>query len=271
MQCLHSPLFAIFHAPGGLFYQTTSPMKAIIVDDEKHCRDVLKLLLERHCPQVDVLALCPNGPEGIKAIGQHEPDLVFLDIEMPGMNGFDLLAATPSDRFEVIFTTAYNEYAIKAIRHNALDYILKPVDKDELAQAVRRAEGAAAARQQGRIQNLVQYLNRLKTGDRVALPTLEGLQFVQSDQIYYCESDGGYTYFHLTEGKPLLISKTLKEVEEVLHSKGFFRVHHGYLINLKYVHKYIRGDGGEVIMANHKSIPVSRNKKQEFLSLLEKI
>jgi two-component system LytT family response regulator len=246
-------------------------MKAIIVDDEKHCRDVLRLLLQRHCPQVEVQAACPDGAEALKAIEQYEPDLVFLDIEMPGMNGFDLLAACPSDAFEVIFTTAYNEYAIKAIRHNALDYILKPVDKDELIQAVRRAEQAAASRSQGRLQNLMQYLSRQKTGDRVALPTLEGLQFVQSDQIYYCESDGGYTYFYLTDGKSILISKTLKEVEEVLESKGFCRVHHGYLINLKYVQKYIRGDGGEVIMANNKSIPVSRNKKQDFLNLLEKI
>lgn len=246
-------------------------MKAVIVDDEKHCRDVLKLLLQRHCPSVQVMATCEDGHEGLKAIRLHEPDVVFLDIEMPGMNGFDMLGGHTLQEFDVIFTTAYNEYAIKAIRHNALDYILKPVDKDELVEAVKRAQQSASSRSSGRIENLIAYLNRQKTGDRIALPTLEGLQIIMSDQIYYCESDGGYTYFYLTSGKSLLISKTLKEVEEVLENKGFCRVHHGYLINLKYVQKYIRGDGGEVIMANNKNIPVSRNKKQEFLNFLEKI
>jgi DNA-binding LytR/AlgR family response regulator len=151
------------------------------------------------------------GHDGVEAIERHHPDQLFLDIEMPGMSGFDLL-----DEF-------------------------------------------------------VAYLTRQKTGDRIALPTMEGLQILQSEEIYYCESDGGYTHFFLTSGKAVLISKTLKEVEEVLESKGFCRVHHGYLINVRYVQKYIRGDGGEVIMANNKNIPVSRNKKQEFLNLLERI
>lgn len=246
-------------------------MKAVIVDDEKHCRDVLKLLLQRHCPAVQVMAACEDGQEGLKAIRLHQPDVVFLDIEMPGMNGFDMLCGNTSQVFDVIFTTAYNEYAIKAIRHNALDYILKPVDKDELVEAVKRAQQSASTRSSARIENLIGYLNRERMGDRIALPTLEGLQIIMSEQIYYCESDGGYTYFYLTSGKSLLISKNLKEVEEVLENKGFCRVHHGYLINLKHVQKYIRGDGGEVIMANNKNIPVSRNKKQEFLNLLEKI
>ncbi|HEY0111165.1 MAG TPA: LytTR family DNA-binding domain-containing protein, partial [Fibrella sp.] len=193
------------------------------------------------------------------------------DIEMPGMSGFDLLKTCQFTGFRVIFTTAYNEYAIQAIRHNALDYILKPVDKDELRQAVAKAEEAISARPTTQVDEFVAYLNKQKTGDRIALPTMEGLEILQSDEIYYCESDGGYTHFFLTNGKAVLISKTLKEVEEVLESKGFCRVHHGFLINVRYVQKYIRGDGGEVVMANNKNIPVSRNKKQEFLSLLERI
>lgn len=171
----------------------------------------------------------------------------------------------------MIFTTAYNEYAIKAIRHNALDYILKPVDKDELIAAISRAEKEREARNFSPIENLVEYLGAQKKADRIALPTLEGLQILQSEEIYYCESDGGYTRFFLTNGKVSLISKTLKEVGDVLEKKGFCRIHHGYLINLRYVQKYIRGDGGEVIMTNGKNIPVSRNKKQEFLNFLEKI
>ncbi|HEX9958066.1 MAG TPA: LytTR family DNA-binding domain-containing protein [Fibrella sp.] len=246
-------------------------MTAILVDDEKHCRDVLALLLARYCPQITLLATCADGSEGVEAIERHRPDLVFLDIEMPGMSGFDLLKTCQFTGFRVIFTTAYNEYAIQAIRHNALDYILKPVDKDELRQAVAKAEEAISARPTTQVDEFVAYLNKQKTGDRIALPTMEGLEILQSDEIYYCESDGGYTHFFLTNGKAVLISKTLKEVEEVLESKGFCRVHHGFLINVRYVQKYIRGDGGEVVMANNKNIPVSRNKKQEFLSLLERI
>lgn len=246
-------------------------MTAIIVDDEKHCRDVLALLLQRFCPQVQLLATCVDGTEGYQAIEMHHPDLVFLDIEMPGMSGFDMLEACRFTKFDVIFTTAYNEYAIKAIRHNALDYILKPIDKEELVQAVQKAEQERLTRVPAKVESFVDYLHRQKTGDRIALPTLEGLQIINSEEIYYCESDGGYTRFFLTNGKIVLISKTLKEVEDVLETKGFCRVHHGYLINLRYVQRYIRGDGGEVIMENNKNIPVSRNKKQEFLSLLEKI
>lgn len=246
-------------------------MTAIIVDDEKHCRDVLGLLLQRFCPQVQLLASCADGTEGYQAIEMHHPDLVFLDIEMPGMSGFDMLEACRFTKFDVIFTTAYNEYAIKAIRHNALDYILKPIDKDELVQSVQKAEQERLTRSSAKIDTFVEYLHRQKTGDRIALPTLEGLQIINSEEIYYCESDGGYTRFFLTNGKIVLISKTLKEVEDVLETKGFCRVHHGYLINLRYVQRYIRGDGGEVIMENNKNIPVSRNKKQEFLNLLEKI
>jgi two-component system LytT family response regulator len=246
-------------------------MTAVLVDDEKHCRDVLALLLAKYCPQITLLASCTDGPEGVAAIEVHHPDLVFLDIEMPGMSGFDMLKACHYTGFRVIFTTAYNEYAIQAIRHNALDYILKPIDKDELKQAVAKAEESASARSTSKVDEFVAYLNRQKTGDRIALPTMEGLQILQSEEIYYCESDGGYTHFFLTNGKAVLISKTLKEVEDVLESKGFCRVHHGYLINVRYVQKYIRGDGGEVVMANNKNIPVSRNKKQEFLNLLERI
>lgn len=246
-------------------------MTAIIVDDEKHCRDVLALLLQKHCPTVNLLASCADAPSGLDALEMHHPDIVFLDIEMPGMSGFDLLEATRFTNFEVIFTTAYNEYAIKAIRHNALDYILKPIDKDELIQAVSRVRTVPAPKDTTRVEHFVEYLTRQKMGDRIALPTSDGLQILQSEEIWYCESEGGYTRFYLTNGKVSLISKTLKEVEDVLEAKGFCRVHHSYLINMRYVQKYIRGDGGEVIMANGKNIPVSRNKKQEFLNFLEKI
>lgn len=246
-------------------------MTAIIVDDEKHCRDVLGLLLQKHCPVVRLVASCADGQSAVESIEMHHPDIVFLDIEMPGMSGFDVLETTRFTNFEVIFTTAYNEYAIKAIRHNALDYILKPIDKDELIQAVARMRQDTPVKETSKVDKFIEYLNRQKMGDRIALPTSDGLQILQSEEICFCESEGGYTRFFLTNGKVSLISKTLKEVEDVLEPKGFCRVHHSYLINLRYVQKYIRGDGGEVIMSNGKNIPVSRNKKQEFLNFLEKI
>ena len=246
-------------------------MTALLIDDEKHCRDVLTLLLKRYCPNVQILANCASGTEGQSAIESMHPDLIFLDIEMPGMSGFDMLEACRYNKFRVIFTTAFNEYAIKAIKHNALDYILKPIDKDELIRAVAKAEQELASQAPPRVEQLLNYLQTQRAGDRIALPTMEGLQIIHSEEIYYCESDGGYTRFALKNGQIILISKTLKEVEEVLESKGFCRVHHSYLINLRYVQRYIRGDGGEVVMANNKTLPVSRNKKQEFLSLLEKI
>ncbi|GAB3998374.1 LytTR family DNA-binding domain-containing protein [Spirosoma daeguense] len=246
-------------------------MTALLIDDEKHCRDVLTLLLKRYCPNVQILAGCANGSEGLTAIESMRPDLIFLDIEMPGMSGFEMLEACRYHGFRVIFTTAFNEYAIKAIRHNALDYILKPVDKDELIRAVAKAEQEQTTQTPSNIDQFLGYLQHQRIGDRIALPTMEGLQIIHSEEIYYCESDGGYTRFALKNGQIVLISKTLKEVEDVLETKGFCRVHHSYLINLRYVQRYIRGDGGEVVMANNKALPVSRNKKQEFLSLLEKI
>lgn len=246
-------------------------MTALIIDDEKHCRDVLRLLLQKTYPALQVLDTCVDGPSGLSAIERHRPDLVFLDIEMPGMTGFEMLSQCSYRDFKLIFTTAYDEYAIQAIKHNALDYLLKPVDKDELVKAVQKASENTQAPATNRIEQLLQQVQPQKTMGKVALPTLEGLLFINPDDIYYCEADGGYTRFFLPTGKPTIISKTLKEVEEVLDNKGFCRVHASYLINLKHVERYIRGDGGEIIMADGKNIPVSRNKKQEFLNLLEKI
>lgn len=246
-------------------------MTAIIIDDEKHCRDVLMLLLQKHCAALQVLDTCADGPSGLQAIERHRPDLVFLDIEMPGMNGFDMLSQCRYRQFKLIFTTAYDEYAIQAIKHNALDYLLKPVEKEELVKAVERAAETIPVPGADRIEQLLQQVQPQKSMGKVALPTLEGLLFINPDDIFYCESDGGYTRFFAASGKVTLISKTLKEVEDVLDNKGFCRVHNSYLINLKHVERYIRGDGGEIIMADGKNIPVSRNKKQEFLNLLEKI
>ncbi len=246
-------------------------MTAIIVDDEKHCREVLELLLRKHCSDVELLANCSSGAEALDILHSEAPDILFLDIEMPGMNGFELLEKFPGADFEIIFTTAYNEYAIKAIKHSALDYLLKPIDKEELKTAVERAKEHKALKPADRINDLLELLQTKKPSKRFAAATMEGLIMVNTDDILYCESDNAYCKLVFTDGKSLLLSKTLKAVEEALHHDMFCRIHHSYLINLNYVKRYIKGEGGEVIMANGASLPVSRTRKQDFLKLLEKI
>ncbi len=247
-------------------------MTAIIVDDEKHCREVLEHLLHKHCSSVKIIASCAGGEEALTAIAKQQPDILFLDIEMPGMNGFELLEKFHQPEFEIVFTTAYNEYAIKAIKHSALDYLLKPVDKDELMQTIERANNHKVVKASQRVDNLLEILNLKKKSRRFAVPTMEGLIMVDPDTILYCESDSAYCrIFFINTVKPLVISKTLKEVEEVLQDGDFCRIHHSYCINMKCVKSYIRGEGGEVVLNNGIHLPVSRTRKADFLSRLEKI
>jgi two-component system, LytTR family, response regulator len=247
-------------------------MTAIIVDDEKHCREVLQLLLQKYCPAVKLLANCANGAEALQALSQCQPDILFLDIEMPEMNGFELLERVDHPGFGVIFTTAYNEYAIKAIKHSALDYLLKPIDKDELILAVQRAKESKTQKSSPRINSFLDFINSKKQPKRLAVPTLEGLIMINTEDLLFCESDSAYCkLFFINQAKPMVISKVLKEVEEVLKGGDFCRIHHSYLINMRFVQRYIRGEGGEVIMSNGIHLPVSRTRKQDFLNLLEKI
>jgi two-component system, LytTR family, response regulator len=247
-------------------------MTAIIVDDEKHCREVMEHLLHKHCKDVKITALCANGAEALTALEKEVPDVLFLDIEMPGMNGFELVEKFNQPVFAIVFTTAYNEYAIKAIKHSALDYLLKPVDKDELVQTIQRAKEHKALKASQRVDSLLEILKLKKNNKRFAVPTLEGLIMVDSETILYCESDSAYCkIYFINSSKPLVISKTLKEAEDVLQGQDFCRIHHSYFINMKCVQSYIRGEGGEVVLNNGTHLPVSRTRKQEFLSLLEKI
>lgn len=245
-------------------------MKTVIIDDEKHCREVLQTLLEKYCPAVSIMACYASAKAAIEQLQTTQPDLIFLDIEMPGMNGFEFLESFTRRDFAVIFTTAYNEYAIKAIKHSALDYLLKPIDKDELSMAVQRAATDQSAKTANRVADLLKSMQPA-VAKRFAVSTMEGLILVNPEDILYVKSDGPYSHFYFADGKRLLISKTLKESEESLPVQQFFRIHHSYLVNMTFVQKYIRGEGGEVVMSNGDHIPVSRNKKQDFLGLLEKI
>lgn len=247
-------------------------MNAVIIDDEPHCREVLQLLLARHCPDVAITAICDGAAEGLLAIEAMRPQLVFLDVEMPGMNGFELLEQCPRRNFAVIFTTAFDKYAINAIRHSALDFLLKPVDKDELITAVRKASSQAASTGM-KVDALLQYLqHQVMPNERLALPSTEGLRILPIKEILYCESDGGYTHIFLQQQeKAAIICRTLKELEELLKDKGFFRVHNSFLVNLAAMQRYIKGDGGEIIMPDGRNIPVARNRKQDFLLRIEKL
>ena len=231
----------------------------------------METLLKKYCPEVTQMESFSDPEAALESVKVFQPDVVFLDIEMPGMSGFEWLNQCETRDFEVVFTTAYNEYAIKAIKHSALDYLLKPVDKDELIQAVDKVKREKVQKPDERIRELLETLQIPKAGKRFAIPTLEGLTLINPDEILYVKSDGPYSHFHFLDRRKMVISKTLKEAEEVLPVQDFFRIHHSYLVNMKYVVQYIRGEGGEVILTNGESIPVARSRKQEFLSLLEKI
>ncbi len=246
-------------------------MKAIIIDDEKHCREVLEALLLRYCKHISLVGMFAGGDEALNLIDELQPELVFLDIEMPGMNGFEFLQKVTDRNFSIIFTTAYNDYAIKAIKHSALDYLLKPVDKDELVEAVGKAMGDKEKRTAQKVESLLASMQHDKPVKRFAIPTLEGLMLLNPDEVEYVKSDGPYSHFYFMDGRHLLISKTLKEAEDVLPVQSFFRIHNSYLVNMKFISKYLRGEGGEVVMQSGEHIPVSRSRKQDFLALLEKI
>ncbi|NII24879.1 response regulator transcription factor [Pseudoflavitalea sp. X16] len=245
-------------------------IRAIIVDDEPYCCEVLSTLLEKYCPEVTIEAICSSAKEAITAISTHSPQLVFLDIEMPHMNGFQLLERLPHIDFDLIFTTSYDQYAIKAIKFSALDYLLKPIDRSELQIAVRKAVDRLQHPLPQQLQILLQKLYQPPPQvSRVALPTMEGLQLVPLDTIISCASSSNYTIISLKDKQKIIVSRTLKEIEEMLEDYLFMRVHHSYLVNLNEIRKYIKGEGGNLIMSDGSSVDVSRSKKEQLLKKLQ--
>jgi len=244
-------------------------LKAIIVDDEIDCCETIAELLQSFCPEVEVTGIYHNGAEALPAILQRQPDLVFLDVEMPKMNGFEMLEQLPQVNFDIIFTTSYDQYALKAIRFSAIDYLLKPVDRSELQKAVQKIVQRAQRTISKQVEILMQRIHQPpKSISKIALPTMEGLQMIPVDSIISCESDGNYTILLLKNGKKPVVSTPLKEIEEVLEDHSFVRVHRSYLVNLNEVEKYVKGEGGYLIMSDGSSIDVSRNKKEVLLKKL---
>ena len=247
-------------------------MKAIIIDDEKHCVGYLQVLLQQHCPQVQVVATAGNGQEGLRVIQQYSPELVFLDIEMPVMNGFRMLEEIVEVPFQLIFTTAYDRYALRAFKFSALDYLLKPIDVQELKNAVNRCKKGAATHVQ-QLSLLKNYVNPKDAAmaNKIAIPSLEGFIFLNLNDIVSCESESNYTKFHLVDRKDIIVSRTLGDVEDTLDGKGFFRIHKQYLINLTHIDKYVKGDGGYVVMSNHQTVSIARSRREDFIRLFEKL
>jgi two-component system, LytTR family, response regulator len=239
-------------------------LKAIIIDDEPDCVQLLVLQLREYCREVEVLAQLTSPEEGLQAIRSLHPDVVFLDVEMPRMNGFQLLEQLEEIPFSLIFVTAYNEFALKAFRFSALDYLLKPLNVSQLCEAVRKAEKRQRI-DQGQLDLLRYQLREGKYPSKIAVPFQSGVVFVELKELVYCEADSNYTKLFLTSGKNYLLSKTLREVQEVLEERNFLRVHRQYLINLDHIKMYHKGDGSYLVMTGDVTIPVAKNQKERLV------
>lgn len=249
----------------------TKPIKAAIIDDEMHCIKTLRYQIEKQFDDIEIVFSTTDSTAAKALAEQLKPDLVFLDIEMPVLNGLQFLSGYSQIPFKVIFTTAYDQYAIKAIRLNALDYLLKPVDRNELVQAIEKFRSDRDSTSKEQVTHL-QLFREKKIKDTIALSASQGLFFVKIADIMYLEGDNCYTHVVTSDGKKYLVSKTLSNFDDILTDyNSFFRAHKSFLINLNYIKQYVRGDGGEILMTDNKSISLSRNKKEDFLKFFAKV
>lgn len=247
-------------------------IRAIIVEDEKSNRDNLAKILSEYCPKVEIVAQCASAVEGKKAIMKFKPDLVFLDVEMPGGSGFSLLESIDEIDFEVIFVTAYDHYGIKAVKFCALDYLLKPVDILELTHAVEKLEKRLAEKEDNlRMKTLLANRHTDPNKIKIAIPLSDKIEFIEISSILRCEGEGNYTHIYLVNGEKILASKTLKEFDELLAEHQFLRVHQSHLINLNEVKSYIKTDGGYIKMKDDSSVSISRQRREWVVERLKQI
>lgn len=248
-------------------------LKAIIVEDEKHSRETLKNLLEEFCVDVKVIETAASVDEAVTKIAALHPDVVFLDIELQTGTGFDVLSQLRDINFEVIFTTAFEQYAIKAVKFSSLDYLLKPIDLEELQKSIEKAkkkknQEVYKKQLETLMLNLKQQHPKL---NKICLSTADGFEFINTADILYCKAEGSYTTFILNNNSKLLVSKHLKEYESLLLEQQFMRVHNSFLINLNEVKKFVKSDGGYIIMNNNDTVSISRSKKDDFLELMNNL
>lgn len=244
--------------------------KTLIIDDEVRGCLSLQKMLQHTSTDIEVSGLAHSGTEGLEKIEELKPDLVFLDIQMPDMTGFGMLEKLENINFDIIFTTAYDQYAIKAFRYSAVDYLLKPIDMDELKEALNKFRSRKDGTQPPQHQQLNTLFQQV-TLKKITLPTQEGLLFVNIDDIIRLQSTSNYTTFYLGNKKSIVVSKTLGEFESILEPHHFYRTHNSHIINLGHIEKYIKGEGGTVIMTDKTEIEVSRRKKDDFLKKLEEV
>ncbi|MBK7220464.1 MAG: response regulator [Saprospiraceae bacterium] len=244
-------------------------LTALIIDDEEKGRLVLRQKLADHCPDVVVIGEADGGENGKSMIESLRPDVVFLDIEMPGINGFEMLNKLNEKNFHLIFTTAYNQYAIKAIKFAAFDYLLKPIDIEELKAAISRIRNLKTADVSGQLEVLTLNSQKsIKNFNKIAIPTLDGFSFFDLNELIHLDADSNYTLLHFTENRKILASRTLKEFEDQLEEERFIRLHNSHLVNVSFITRYIKGEGGQVVLANGKIIDVSRRKKADLMKML---
>lgn len=245
-------------------------LKTIVIDDEQNNIDNIQQLLTTYCPEADIIATAGNAEDGKAAILQHRPDLIMLDIQMPGKTGFDLLRELGRYDFEVIFITAYDQYAIQAIKFAAVDYLMKPVNITELKVAVANAADRVRLKKQNlQLENLLQLLRQEKETHRIALTTLKETRFIPTADIIRCESSNNYSIFTISNGEKLIVSKPIYEYEALLANYGFIRCHQSHLVNKKQVKSWVKEDGGYLLLQNGDQVPVSRNKKDAVLLSLQ--
>ena len=249
-------------------------IKAVLIDDEMDSIETLSWKLKNYCPDVLIEATFNDPVEGLAYLKNNEVDLLFLDIEMPKLNGFDVLQEIDKIHFDIIFTTAYDDFGIQAIKFSALDYLLKPVQVSELQSAVEKHKKKTVQDDMPVKKEQIDFLfKNIKLGQEgkpafIALATRESIEFAQPEEIIACASDSNYTMVHFVDGRKKLISRTLKEFDMMLTGYDFFRPHHSFLVNLNHVREYVRTDGGFLVMSNKMKIPVSKSKREEFLNLL---
>ena len=244
-------------------------IKAIIIDDEQHCINALTTDLSKHCGNVELAAKCISAKEGIMSIKKEKPDLVFLDIEMPWMNGFEMLEVFDEIDFSIIFTTAHNEFAAKAFRISAVDYLLKPIDAADLKAAVKKVEEKIHQQLgQANIENLLRNIKQPSSQQKIALPYKDGYEFVEVSHIIYCQAEGAYTKVFLDNKKCILVSRTLGDIEELLPTDLFQRIHHSTVVNLGFVTHFVRSDGGYVKLQTGEQLVVSKSKKENLMERL---
>ncbi|MGD2035889.1 MAG: LytTR family DNA-binding domain-containing protein [Bacteroidales bacterium] len=248
------------------------PVKAIIIDDEPKIVSTISSLVGEHFADLEIVSTANDMATGLRAISEYDPDILILDINLPDGTGFDLLKQVDLPRFKLIFITAYEEYAIRAFKYSAIDYLVKPIQPNELIEAINRAKNLKQKEdQQLKLSALLENLNEGNSMKKIVLRTADNIHLVKTEDIIRCESDSNYTFFYLTDGRKILVSRTMKEFAELLKSAGFLRVHQSHLININHIDRYAKADGGAMIMKDNSSVPISHERKSYILKHLESL